>query len=442
MITPIQPASLPSSRRSRPTNILRVAWIAIWLGCCVFLLIVSGSVYAVIHYLSTAWEPRQATISAISGSVLVQKPTWARPAPASRDQHLGDGDRLWTGKDNQSFATVQFWEGSELHVGPHTEITVVRLRSNRYQLLSTERRLVVIALDSGRVEASVVKFDSQQSRFSVVSLGTTVQVVDGTTDVWLTQPHAVNDSGGNSRSAPFTISCCSTQVLTLDGQAVVSAPGGETVLNGNQRATVPMGGAPITADHASWDLLVNWSLQPGTDGLPEGWHVGFDPPQPLGQYGNHLSYASGTNPYLHLFSVGSNSQHRAVSFTQQINRDVQDFLNVKLELAFRINAQSLPGGGLAGSEYPFRVSVDYRDSNGAEHRWFHGYYILPPEGSYIADPQSQRVVAGKWYTASSPQTDLVLSDLPDPPVFVYSVEFSASGWDFSTDVREVRLVAQ
>jgi hypothetical protein len=35
-----------------------------------------------------------------------------------------------------------------------------------------------------------------------------------------------------------------------------------------------------------------------------------------------------------------------------------------------------------------------------------------------------------------------LSTLPDPPVYIKWVEFSASGHDFDTEVREVRLLAQ
>ncbi|MCL4541656.1 MAG: FecR family protein, partial [Chloroflexi bacterium] len=431
MITPLPTQPRHPTGSLDPSFTIRRAWFVLWTGFAMFVISIVVAGYLTIHYLATSWQPRHAVVAGVSGTVLLQEPTWPRPAPIHEGQRLANGDILWTSTESSAFATVSFWEGSQLMLGPGTMIKIVHLRSNRYRVFSSTRRSIMIELRTGRVETSVTKFDSPESSFTIASLGTTVSVFDGTTDVWLTQPHAVTDTGNNLHRAPFTISCCSTQVLTLDGEATVLAPGGTAILHGNQRATVPMGGAPITADHASWDLLVNWSLQPGTNGLPEGWQVSFDPPQPILDYRNHLAYRGSTARYLHLFSANSKSQHRAISLTQVINRNVQDFLNLKLEVTFRILSQSLPGGGIAGSEYPLRISVDYLSKDGKEQRWFHGYYVKPPSGPYIADPQAQEVTAGRWYETGMPQTTLVLSDLPNPPVYVYSVEFSASGWDFN-----------
>jgi hypothetical protein len=58
------------------------------------------------------------------------------------------------------------------------------------------------------------------------------------------------------------------------------------------------------------------------------------------------------------------------------------------------------------------------------------------------DDNSQQVDQGQWFPASSSVGEMRLSDLPDPPVFIKWVEFSASGWDFDTEIQEVRLLAQ
>ena len=109
--------------------------------------------------------------------------------------------------------------------------------------------------------------------------------------------------------------------------------------------------------------------------------------------------------------------------------------------------------------------MDFIDAKGAEQIWYQGFYIAPATGNAIVRAACQ-VPAGAWYpqepgrgdirlanlpdhgsaTSNAPcasgQSDMRLSTLPDPPVYIKWVEFSASGHDFDTDVREVRLLAQ
>ena len=389
--------------------------------------LVAAAAAAGLHYVATAVRPEVATLAASNGIVLVQEPTWPRPGAVHVNQALYSGDVILT--DAISTAQINFFDGSTVYLHPGTQVQITRLRANRYSWLSPPRRIIDLALQNGKLEAKVAAPSGNASQFTVDTVGARVTIAEGTTDVWLGQPRTPTNS------------CCATQVFTQDGSATVTGSGTAAVtLKGEQRTTVPMGGVPLGALAPTWDLLAHGTFQTWTAGLPDGWDWSVDPGSQ--QLKDHFALLPGPPPTLHMWSAGAGDSHRGIYFRQQLNRDVRDFLRLDLVVSFRINSQSLPGGGTAGSEYPFRVTVDYVGRSGADTQWFHGFYVLPASGKYIVDPQADEVPAHQWYPASADQGVMRLSNLPDPPVYVKYVEFSASGWDFDTDVREVRLLAQ
>ena len=420
---------------------IRVAWIVIWLSLAAFVVLLTGAGAAGAHYVATAVQPASAMLISSSGTVLAQKPIWPRAFAAQPNQVLSSGDIIQTDTNSNATATLQFSDGSTVRLEPGTELQLTKLRTNRYSLLSGSRRLIVLALHTGKLEAAVTKYPDNGSQFQVRSLGNVISISDGTTDVWLSEPRTgAPIPGVRPLAAPFTNSCCATQVLTQNGSATVLAPGGSATLHGDERATVPMGGAPFMAPHAKWDLLVNPTLQPGTNGYPDVWNTPqFDITDSTPQ--QHYALIRGAAPIIHLWSANSNQHHESISFRQEIDRNVRDFLNLDLQVSFKIDSQSLSGGGYEGTEYPFRVAVDFVDAKGAEQIWFQGFYINPPTGNSIVRAARQ-VPAGEWYPSQPGQGVMRLSALPDPPVYIKWVEFSASGHNFDTEVREVRLLAQ
>ena len=438
-------SEFPSSRRPRgpaaalARNPIGVAWTIIWLSLLLFAAAFGAAAAASVHYVTTAVRPASATLVAMTGTVLVQEPAWPRPGEVHAGQALSSGDVVWT--DGASSAQVRFADGSTVTVQPGSELAITRLRSTRYQRLSVPRRQIDLELRTGKLEARVVPFADRASYFHIASLGAEVSIPEGTTTVWLSQPRTSVVPAVDATAAPFTNSCCATQVLTQDGQASVSGAGSAPVtLHGDQRVLVPMGGTPLPPAPATWDLLVNGSFRTVNNGLPAGWDLSVLPADQHPQ--DHVAASGGAAPLIHLWSAGSRQDRRSIAFQQTLNRNVADFLHVDLLVRFRIHAQTLPGGGIAGSEYPFRVSVDYIGRSGKEATWFRGFYILDPSSPYRVDPQSQEVLPDQWYQSVPASGSLRLSDLPDPPVVIKWVEFSASGWDFDTEVSEVRLVAQ
>jgi hypothetical protein len=416
--------------------------MVIWLSLVAFLAVVVLVALSGARYIATAVQPQSAALISSNGTVLAKKPIWPQPFAAQPNQALNAGDIVQTDTNSNATAVIRFFDGSTVMLEPGTELKLKALQSNRYGWLSGPRRLIDLELQAGKLEAAVSKYSADGSHFRVASLGSVISITDGTTDIWLSQPRTNTPlPTATPTSAPFTNSCCATQVLTQNGSAAVEAPGGAVTLHGDERTTVPMGGAPILAPHANWDLLVNPSLQPGKDGYPDAWNTPPASDLTDGAPQNHFAIISGTSPYVHLWSANSREHHESISFRQELNRDVRDFLNLDLQVSFKINAQSLSGGGYDGTEYPFRVAVDFLDSKGDEQTWFQGFYILPASGNSAVRAALQ-VPAGQWYPQNPSQGTMRLSSLPDPPVYIKWVEFSASGHDFDTDVREVRLLAQ
>jgi hypothetical protein len=440
-------SQFPAARRPRgPARVLarnptQVAWVAIWLSFLVFTGLLTAGIAAGLHYVATAVQPAAATLTTADGIVLLQEPSWPLPEAVRTGQALHSGDLLST--DAISRAQLRFPDGSTVYVQPGTQVQLTWLRVNRYQWLSAARRYIDLDLRTGRLEAQVPRYPTDDSRFRVTAFGTQVTIPEGTTDVWLSEPRS-DVASDPSTTTPFTNSCCATQVLTQTGEAVVQGSGSAPLLlHGNQRTIVPMGGVPAGALAPTWNLLFNPTFSSISDGIPDGWLAPrFDPdPQHV-----HVAVVSGATPFLHLWSSGSNGQGpRGVYFRQEIDRDVQNFLEVDLIVSFRIHAQSLPGGGMAGTEYPFKVAVDYvpRSDPKGDTTWFQGYYITPGSGQFVVSAEAAQVATGQWFTPSpNGEGTLRLSALPDPPIKINWVEFSASGWDFDTDVREVRLVAR
>jgi len=123
---------------------------------------------------------------------------------------------------------------------------------------------------------------------------------------------------------------------------------------------------------------------------------------------------------------------------QAINRDTTDFDLLKFRFDFKINAQSLSGGGWQGSEYPVKVRLKYRDIYDSETLLVRGFYIQNDAGNSTVSGQA--VPKAQWQTF---ELDLLNPAQVSPrPAALLSVEVSASGWDFSSRITNAALMAE
>jgi len=101
----------------------------------------------------------------------------------------------------------------------------------------------------------------------------------------------------------------------------------------------------------------------------------------------------------------------------------------------KVTAASLSGGGYLGSEYPVMIRVNYTDEKGGRPGWTHGFYYANPENRPTEN--GEIIPQDQWYPFLGR-----LTDLPDRPIFIRSIEILSAGHDFDATIADVRLVAE
>ncbi len=126
--------------------------------------------------------------------------------------------------------------------------------------------------------------------------------------------------------------------------------------------------------------------------------------------------------------------------------DITQYTEVHLRVTIQVHHQSLSGCGIAGSECPVMLRMDYLDQYGNPRMWYHGFYAeyRPNENGRRTcascwEPHEQ-INKDAWYTYES--SDL-LNDWPENlrPGAIQRIEFYASGHEYDVMLNEVALIA-
>ena len=127
--------------------------------------------------------------------------------------------------------------------------------------------------------------------------------------------------------------------------------------------------------------------------------------------------------------------HNETGIMQEINRDVSAYRNVAVTGWVKVSQASLSGGGYLGSEYPVMFRVNYTDDKGGRPGWTHGFYYANPE---LRPTENGEIISqGEWYPFLSR-----LTDLPDRPITIRSIEILSAGHDFDATVADIRIIAE
>jgi hypothetical protein len=78
------------------------------------------------------------------------------------------------------------------------------------------------------------------------------------------------------------------------------------------------------------------------------------------------------------FRDGEDNVNTSVSITQIVEKDVNVYDELTIQLDVKLLHQSLPGAGYLSSEYPLRVEITYTDIYGKVLTWGHGFYYRDP----------------------------------------------------------------
>ncbi len=397
----------------------RLAWIILWTAFITFCILAVSIPLGTRWYLINATQVQPVSITSVRGAVLIGEPT------AELTSSLADGnsttiqEAVEIATDSTSQAILTFFDDSTLTMYSSTRIVLHRSRIPRFSI-SSKPAFILVEVKQGRVRAT-----SARSR--------------DTLQFDLQTPHAYIELGRGSFSIETSEEL--TQVVARLGQAQVTAQGHTITLQPEERSVVLKDTPPSLPLPSARNLLKTSGFTP--ESLAESWETYTIAPIEGVTATVRVEDFAG-RPVLRFKSEGQDNVHTEVGVIQQVEKDVRDFQSLRVFADVRLVYQSLPGGGQLGSEFPIMLHVAYKDTNGNDRDWFHGFYYAPPPENYILydqpDNSSERIARFIWYPYES--VNLLTALGPAKPVYIKSIRIYASGWIYDAMVGNISLLAQ
>ena len=397
----------------------RRAWIiliAAFSTFCSLSILIPASIY---WYIVTATEPLNTELTSVRGIVLVGASEDELTTSVIDGNTMPLDEALMVSTDDTSQAILTFSDDSSLTMYGDTRIILHRAQTPQFDISSYPTQ-IVIEVQQGRVRATASR-DREDLNFDVTTPHANVELSQGSFSV------EVTDEKG-------------TQVITRLGQATVTSGDDTVVLRDGQRAVVDGNTSLSSPLPAAQNLLTERNFTPQ---FSDSWETyTIHPIESVTATANAVNFQN--RPVLSLMSQGEDNVHSEVGVIQQVNKDVRDFQSLRVFAEVRLIEQSLPGGGQLGSEFPIMIHVAYKDADGNDRDWFHGFYYDPPPDNYILydqpDNSSERVARFIWYPYES--VNLLTALGPAKPAFIKSIRIYASGWIYDAMVANISLLAE
>lgn len=405
----------------------RLAWTILLSAFVVFVSLVVTTPLTIRWYLTRSTSPQKATLEVNSGTVpVVQGQNVAPIAVAEggvRDD-IKEGAEIRTDSSSQAFLTL--FNHSTIVVFPGTLLTLRRMRSPRFQF-SDRPQEIVLEVAQGRVRVGVAPD------------------VDRPTNTTIQTPRGV----ATLREGSYAVEVMpeETQLTVRTGEALVHAQGEGSgiLLNQGERAIFFADRSPQGPLPAARNLASNGDFAQalaGTNSLAEGelaaeWRVYNDQGGDGGAVDGTASLIPvGDRRAVRFYRTDSLNNHGETGIIHEINKDVSDYLSVKLRVDIKLVYQSLSGGGDQSSEYPVIVRVNYKDVYGNDNYWTHGFYYQNRDNKPTQN--AQRIPQNVWYLFEEPSLKETLVN----PRTITSIQIYASGWDYESLVSQVGLIAE
>ncbi len=391
----------------------RLAWFILIVSFTICVSLAVGIPLGVRQFLLTATRGQDILLQPLQGTpgmqrggrgdfIALRNPTWDVPAGSvvTTDEAAQALLTFYVpNSETDILATVQVYGNSQLRL--------ISARSPIFGISPLSHRLILV-VESGRVRITLSPAVGRETTAMIRTPHLTAEVTTGSYEV-----------RAYSTLTEFTVREGSAGVVGEAGQSIT--------LSGAQRTIAQSGNLPLEALPAARNLLVNGDFrQP----IEEGWEVYFY------EAGTVQTTTDAGRPAARFFREGIG--HAEVGIRQQLNYDVRDFTSLVLHLNVQVRNQNLKGCGMAGSECPIIVRIDYRDVYGGDHTWYHGFYATSPSSSDYLYGWSEMVPLQTWVTYDS---ENLMRNNP-PPALIKSVTIYASGHTFDALVAEVELLAQ
>jgi hypothetical protein len=396
----------------------RLAWIilntAFGIFCSLSILI-PASIY---WYAMTTTVPLETELTSVRDTVFIGNSDTGPSSSVVDGSTIALEENLTVSTDDTSQAILTFADDSSLTLYSDTTITLHQAQEPRFGFSSRPTQIDV-EVDKGRVRATASR-NREDLTFDIKTPQAVVELGQGSFSI------EVGENG--------------TQVTTRLGQANVISGERSVLLNQGQRAVVGPE-TPISEPlPAAQNLLSSSTFTLGEDSVWQSYTI--DLTEDVTTTATTVIYQN--RPVLNLRSEGEDNIHTEVGVTQIVERNVRDFQSLRLFAEVRLIYQSLPAGGQAGSEFPIMLHLAYKDDDGNDRDWFHGFYYEPKPPNYILynDPNNsnEQIARYIWYPYES---DNLLTTLgPAKPVYIKSVRIYASGWIYDSMVANISLLAE
>ncbi len=402
----------------RQTQPERVGWAILLIAFGIFSLLAILIPAGLYWYVVNATVPLSTEITSVRGTVLLDD------SGTELSSSLTDGNTT-TVEESSNIATndtsqaiLTFADDSSLTLYSNTHINLEEARRPRFDI-SARPTQITINVDDGRIRVTTAR-SREDLQLDILTPYARVELDQGSFSIDVEEEEV--------------------QVTSRLGQARIIGAGRATQLEAEQRAVVKADvlRAPLPA---AQDLLGGTGFF--SPAFQNAWEIySIEPIEGVSTSIDVINFDR--RNVLVLQSEGEDNVHSETGVIQEVNKDVRDFQSLRIFAEVRLVGQSLSGGGHLGSEYPIMLHIAYKDAEGNNRDWFHGFYYEPPPENFIIynqpDNSSERIARYIWYPYES--VNLLTTLGPAKPAFITSIRIYASGWIYEAMVSNISLLAQ
>ena len=452
----------------------RTAWTVLLGAFLLFCVLGSSFSYAGWRFRNDATtSPRPGARLSLTSPDFADSITWTErgttnPRIAPSGQELNEGDSIAIprveGSPYGKMASLRLFDQTQLDLWAGADLAFEKLQTSRWSGQLEEVELVQ--------RNGYARYDLKSDQpFGEVVYRVRVGGENGA-EVLLAQGGSYSiDIHPPSRPSMLLVRgaapSLSADVAVRSGEARVHGGGGNAIVRAGEKVSLDPAGLPSLAIPARWDLVVdsrfsdyteeqynNTTLSDPDVKRSGAWQVtgqttvAGDTPNgffkitsycpPLGSTGdcarqNHINAAN-------FYRAGSQTTSFITGVRQTINRDVSEYRSLDLSLRLRVLNQSLSVGGVAGTECPVMVVLNYKNLSPVEDD-SHVYYCF-----YYRDDAGEEVKAGgveyhplkqfEWFHFSKELRTGGLSKAR----YLKEIVIYASGHDYNAEVTDILLI--
>lgn len=405
---PARPSAEPALAAAQAR---RRAWVWLCVAFSVWCVLAGSVITAGWTYRRNATESPSANLTVERGTVFYGSPAAADQMRARPGMTADEGGVVEVGDNGR--ATLELFDGSTVRLMGNTTMELSQLRVGKF---NPDHTRLVLGMIEGAAHFAIAGRLPYGREVVLNTPHGKVSLSKGEYLVW------VQDDG--------------TRVSSYVGQAKAGVDDHAVRIRDGQRALLPIDGFPRGPFALAENLLKNGDFARQF----QGWTMldKYEPGRPDVGGTRRLvqeTIAGRTIDAMQIVRDTDKDTHNETGITQEINRDVSAYRNIAVTAWVKVNQASLSGGGYLGSEYPVMFRVNYTDERGGRPGWTHGFYYANPENRPTEN--GELIAQGQWYPFLGR-----LTDLPDRPIFIRSIEILSAGHDFDATIADVRLIAE